>query len=73
MVQRRQWLLQCHSGLWGWYTGETDKIILASSSLQLQLVGLDPNLLWFALKNGSKSKSFIWFNYFDKYLSETFK
>ena len=31
-VQRRQWLLQCHSGLWGWYTGEKHKIILASSS-----------------------------------------
>ena len=30
-----QWLKQCHYGQWGWYTIETHKIILASTSLKL--------------------------------------
>ena len=30
-----QWLKRCHYGPWGWYTGETHKIILALTSLKL--------------------------------------
>ena len=31
-ASRIQWLQWCHYGLWGWYTGKTHKIILASTS-----------------------------------------